>query len=111
MKLLNYLAALVFLTMISFSACNEGATESCEQQDMNEILNCGVETNVEVCCETGSNCVYKYNGNEFPDTQTGLSALADSLDCSYKSSGVNESRKQMIINSLIELKNKARYGN
>jgi len=109
MKVISYITAFTFIITLSLSACTENNKESCEQQDMNEILNCGVEKNVEVCCETGASCVYKYNGNEFPDTEAGLSALSDSLDCSYKSTGVDESRKEMIINSLIDLKNKARF--
>ena len=111
MKVISYIAAFTFIITLSLSACTENNKESCEQQDMNEILNCGVEKNVEVCCETGASCVYKYNGNEFPDTEAGLSALSDSLDCSYKSAEVGDSQKQLIIKSLIELKDKALLGN
>lgn len=111
MKLLSYLTAFTVMIMISFSACTETPKESCEQQDMNQILNCGVEKNVEVCCETGASCTYKYNGTEYPDTQQGLNDLADALGCDYKSAEVGDSQKQLIIKSLIELKDKARLGN
>ncbi len=113
MKILNYFTAIVFVAIVSFTitACTDNPTENCEQQDMNEILNCGVEKNVEVCCETGASCVYTYNGTDYPDTQQGLNDLADALGCDYKSAEVSDSQKQLIIKNLIELKDKARLGN
>jgi len=112
MKLLKSLLAIAVFASFSLpiSSCNDAVTESCEQQDMSEILNCDSEKNVEVCCETGAACVYKYNGQEFPDTQQGLSALADSLGCTYKSAFVDNDQKELIIKDLIELKNQAKFG-
>ena len=112
MKLLRSFTAVLIIALISFSqsACEKADNESCEQQDMNEILNCGSEKNVEVCCVTGSGCVYKYNGQDYPDTQEGLNDLADVLGCTYKSSANNEDEKKLIISNLISLKDKAWAG-
>lgn len=112
MKLLKSLTtiAIIALISLSFSACEKAASESCEQQDMNEILNCGSEKNVEVCCTTGSACVYKYDGQEYPDTDEGLNNLADALGCTYKSSVNYYEQKQIIIKHLIALKQKAGSG-
>ena len=109
MKILKSFAAIVIIALISisFSACEAESDESCEQQDMNEVLNCGEEKNVEVCCVSGSTCTYKYNGTEYPDTDTGLNNLADALGCTYKSSADYEKQKQIIIERLINLKNLA----
>jgi len=57
--------AMLLLISLSFPACEKTGAENCEQQDMNEILNCGSEKNVEVCCETGAACVYKYEGTVY----------------------------------------------
>lgn len=113
MKIINFLVSIAFISLLSIAitSCTTDPTESCEQQDMNEILNCGVEKNVEVCCETGSSCVYTYNGKDYPDNQQGLNDLADALGCDYKSAEVEEQQKELIIQSLIDLKNKARYEN
>lgn len=112
MKLLKSLAAIAIIALISlsFSACEKSADESCEQQDMNEILNCGEEKNVEVCCTTGSSCVYTYNGIEYPDTSVGLNNLADALGCTYKSSDDYDEQKLLIIKHLIALKDRAGSG-
>ncbi len=113
MKLLlkSTMAIAIFAMMvISLPACEKTTDESCEQQDMNEILNCGSEKNVEVCCETGAACVYKYNGIEYPDTNSGLSDLADALGCTYKSSANYDEQKQLIIKYLIVLKDRAWTG-
>ena len=111
MKLLKSLVAIAIIASISFpiSSCQEAITETCEQQDMNEILNCDAEKIVEVCCETGVACVYKYNGQDYPDTEEGLNNLADALGCTYKSAIFNNNQKELIIKNLIELKEKARY--
>ena len=101
---------IITLISVSFPACEKAADESCEQQDMNEILNCGSEKNVEVCCTTGSSCIYKYNGIEYPDTNVGLNNLADALGCTYKSSVDYEEQKQLIIKHLIALKDRASDG-
>ncbi len=112
MKLLKSLSAIIIVVLISavFSACEKTTNESCEQQDMNEILNCGEEKNVEVCCTTGSACVYMYNGVEYPDTNEGLNDLADALGCTYKSSADYDTQKLLIIEHLIALKNRADSG-
>ena len=112
MKLFKSLATIAIITIFSlgFSACEKATGENCEQQDMNEILNCGSEKNVEVCCTTGSECVYKYNGTEYSDTNTGLNDLADALGCSYKSSDDYGEQKQLIIEYLIALKDRANNG-
>ena len=112
MKLLKSMVVVSVIALISlpFSGCDSGvASENCEQQDMNEILNCGAETNVEVCCEIGAACVYKYNGQDYPDTEAGLNDLADALGCTYKSSEDNDAQKELIIKLLIELKERVRY--
>lgn len=112
MKTIKSFAAIAIITLfsLSYSACETTTDESCEQQDMNEILNCGVETNVEVCCTTGSACVYTYNGQDYPDTSTGLNNLADALGCTYKSSANYDDEKKLIIKNLIELKDRATFG-
>ena len=112
MKLLKSLAAILIIALISFSysACEKVDNESCEQYDMNEILNCGSEKNVEACCVSGSGCVYKYNGQDYPDTQEGLNDLADVLGCTYKSSANYENEKKLIIRHLISLKDRACAG-
>lgn len=102
--------ALAIIVLLSFSACEKAATESCEQQDMNEILNCGGEKNVEVCCEAGLSCVYKFNGVEYPDTSSGLNDLAEALGCAKKKSSDYDNQKQMIIEYLISLKEQASAG-
>jgi hypothetical protein len=109
MKILKSIAAIAIIALISLSipACEKEEDESCEQQDMNEVLNCGEEKNVEVCCVSGSACTYKYNGTEYPDTNEGLSNLADALGCSYKSTDDYEKQKQIIIEHLVNLKNLA----
>jgi hypothetical protein len=112
MKTLKSLAAVAIIALfsLSYSSCETASDESCEQQDMNEILNCGVEKNVEVCCTTGAGCVYTYNGQDYPDTNTGLSNLADALGCTYKSSANYEDEKKLIIQNLIDLKDRAKFG-
>ncbi len=112
MKILKSLVTIAIFALfaLSYSACGTSSDESCEQQDMNEILNCGVEKNVEVCCTTGAGCVYTYNGQEYPDTNTGLSNLADALGCTYKSSANYNEEKELIIQQLIELKDRASFG-
>lgn len=107
-SLKSFMAIAIFTMMVlSFPACEKTADESCEQQDMNEILNCGSEKNVEVCCETGAACVYKYDGVEYPDSDLGLNNLADALGCTYKSSANYNEEKQLIIKHLISLKDRA----
>jgi len=110
MKLLKLWAAISIIALVplAFSGCEDVTDESCEQQDMNEILNCGVEKNVEVCCEAGADCVYKYNGTDYPDTDTGLTNLADALGCTYKSAEGYDEQNELIIQSLIALREKAR---
>ncbi len=112
MKLLKSLLTLLVIAIISLSytGCEKTADDSCEQQDMNQILDCGSEKNVEVCCTTGASCVYKYNGQEYPDTNEGLNNLADALGCNYKSSAEKAEQKQLIIKHLIALKDKASSG-
>lgn len=112
MKLLKSLATITIITLItlSFSACEKAASESCEQQDMNEILDCGSEKNVEVCCTSGSSCIYKFDGTEYPDTEAGLNSLADALGCTKKSSANYDEQKQLIIKHLIALKERAGNG-
>ncbi len=112
MKLFKSLITItiVILFSLSFSACEKSSDESCEQQDMSEILNCGSEKNVEVCCTTDSDCVYKYDGQDYPDTEEGLNDLSDALGCNYKSSVKNDEQKQLIIKHLIALKDLACNG-
>lgn len=113
MKTLKSVLALVLIATIAivYSGCLEdGEDESCEQQDMNEILTCDGETNVEVCCVSGADCVYKFDGQEYPDTSEGLDDLADALGCTYKSLDAQAAEKELIIEKLIELREKARSG-
>ncbi len=112
MKILKSYATILILCLlaVSYSSCEKDSGESCEQQDMNQILNCGAETNVEVCCTTGAGCVYKYNGVEYPDTNAGLNNLADALGCTYKSSPNYDKEKDIIIEHLISLKDRAWSG-
>jgi len=113
MKIFKTLAAFAVIALIgiSFLACEkEEDDESCEQQDMNEVLNCGEEKNVEVCCISGASCTYKYNGTEYPDTSEGLNDLADALGCTYKSSEDYEKQKLILIEHLIALKFRASSG-
>lgn len=112
MKLLRSLVAITIIVLISFpiSGCDGIVTENCQQQDMNEILDCGVEKNVEVCCESGADCVYKYAGQDYPDTNAGRSDLADALGCDYKSSADMAEQKELIIKSLIALRHRAWLG-
>ena len=107
MKLLKSLSAIAIIVLISLSACEKDSDESCEQQDMNEVLNCGEEKNVEVCCVSGSSCTYKYNGVEYPDTTAGLNNLADALGCTYKSSADYDEQMLILIEHLIVLKDRA----
>ena len=110
MKLLKLWAAIAIIAMVplSFSGCEDTDDSSCEQQDMNEILTCGSEKNVEVCCTAGADCTYKYDGVDYPDTDTGLTNLADALGCTYKSADDYDEQNELIIEALIALKEKAR---
>jgi hypothetical protein len=54
--------------------------------------------------------VYKYNGQEYSDTTAGLTDLADALGCTYKGSDAYDEQMELIINSLVELKEKAKMG-
>ena len=110
MKILKPLVTIAILILLSFTACEKVTDENCEQYDMNEILNCDSETNVEVCCVSGADCVYKYNGVEYSDTSSGLNDLADALGCTYKSSANYEEEKQLIIKHLIALRERACNG-
>jgi hypothetical protein len=109
LKSLVIMAIIAFLPFV-FTGCEDEGGESCEQQDMNQVLNCGAEKNVEVCCTEGADCVYKYNGQEYPDTNQGITNLADALGCTYKSSADYEKQKELIIKLLIELKYRAGAG-
>ncbi len=93
-----------------FYSCETTPAESCEQQDMNDIMSCGAEKIVEVCCTEGAACVYHFNGKDYPDSSDGLNDLADALGCNYKSSEANEAQRELIIKHLIELMERARYG-
>lgn len=112
MKLLKTMMAIAIIALIPlvYSGCEDAADESCEQQDMNEILTCGEEKNVEVCCTSGADCVYKYNGQDYPDTEAGLNNLADALGCTYKSSEDYDEQMELIITNLIALREKAKEG-
>lgn len=113
MKTLKTVLALLLIATIPlvYSGCaDDGEDESCAQQDMNEILTCDGETNVEVCCVAGAACVYKFNGTDYPDTEAGLNDLADALGCTYKSLDAQNAEKELIIEKLIELREKARIG-
>ena len=112
MKLFKYMASIAIISIISITitACTETAVENCEQQDMNEILNCDEEKNVEVCCETGAICIYKYAGQDYPDTEAGLNDLADALGCTYKSSENMDLQKELIIKNLKALRERAWLG-
>jgi hypothetical protein len=112
MKIFKYLIALTILAIVivQISGCFETTDENCEQQDMNQILDCGVEKNVEVCCESGADCVYKYNGQSYEDSTSGLNDLADALGCDYKSSADMSEQKELIIKSLKALRHKAWLG-
>ncbi len=112
MKLLKSLAAIMIISLFTlpFGACEKDDNESCEQQDMSQVLTCDGEKNVEVCCTSGSGCTYKYNGQDYPDTPEGLNALADALGCTYKSAAEYDEQKQLIIQELIALKDRAWRG-
>ena len=56
-----------------------------------------IRKNVEVCCTEGSSCVYKFNGNEYADTNDGLNDLAEALGCATKSSANYDEQKELII--------------
>ncbi len=113
MKTLKTVLALMLIATIPmvYSGCaDDGEDEFCEQYDMNETLNCDGETIVESCCVTGGECVYKFNGQEYPDTIDGLNDLADALGCTTKSTEAQAAEKELIIQKLIELRDKARMG-
>lgn len=101
---------IIAIVYVPISGCIEDPVENCEQQDMNEILNCDAERNVEVCCESGADCVYKYNGQSYPDNSTGLNDLADALGCTYKNSIDIDAQKELIIKNLKALRQKAWLG-
>lgn len=113
MKSLKHVLILALISMgtLGFIGCGEDeATESCEQQDMNEIFNCGEEKNVEVCCTEGADCVYSYNGVDYPNTTQGLEDLADALGCATAKSAGYEEQHALIIKCLIEMMEKAKAG-
>lgn len=111
MKILKSFVAIALIALVPlFSGCEDSSGESCEQQDMNEVLNCGSEKNVEVCCTTDADCVYKYEGTEYPDTEAGLNNLSDALGCDYKSSVEKDAQKEIIITYLIALRERAKDG-
>lgn len=112
MKILKSFLAIAFISVLAlpYNSCQKADEESCEQQDMNEVLNCGEEKNVEVCCVSGSSCTYKYNGTEYPDTDQGLNDLADALGCSYKGSADYETQQEIIKTELLKLRDLASCG-
>ena len=101
--------ALISFGTLGFNGCTEDeVSKSCEQQDMNEILNCGEQKNVEVCCTEGSDCVYSYNGIDYPNTSQGLSDLADALGCTTTKSADYEEQHALVIMHLKKMMENAK---
>ncbi len=82
--------------------CEKDPEESCQQDTF-----CDAQIEVTVCC-TSLECVYKYNGKEYPDNEEGENQLAEDLGCSSAKSTTYERDMAAIIKQLQELMDKTR---
>ena len=72
------------LAVFSLS-CELENIESCEQE-----LFCDGTKEVTACCVMGGDCVYTYNGVDYPDTEQGMADLLVALDCANAKSDCYE---------------------
>lgn len=89
------LGSLIFI----ITNCEKDPAEYCEQDEI-----C-TDKFVTVCC-TEDQCVYKYNGNEYPDSNEGRDQLAEALGCPSTKSTSYENDMTAIIIQLQELMDK-----
>jgi hypothetical protein len=72
------LAILTGVFITTWYACEDDPEETCLQDEICDFkfvtICCTVENDEEVC-------VYKYDGNEYPDTEAGLAQVAELLGC------------------------------
>jgi len=84
-----------------YSGCEEDPIEECVQEEI-----CPEAPEVTACCTDGADCVFTYNGYEYPDTDEGYNRLIDSLGCgsSKKSESLNKENDYLFsqLQSLLE---------
>ena len=89
-----------FSMLVLNTACEDDPKEACEQD-----LFCDDTVEVTACCTDGTDCYYTYNGNDYPDTDQGLSDLVEALDCATtKSISIDGPNADMVarLQALIE---------
>jgi hypothetical protein len=79
------------------TGCEDDPKEAC-QQDMF----CDGTVSVTACCTEGEDCYYTYNGNEYPDTDEGLTQLIEDLDCTTTKSTEHMEGDELSIRERLE---------
>jgi len=92
------------LALFSVS-CEVVPQESCEQE-----MFCNDTEEVTACCTEGADCVFKYNGVEYPDTEQGMIDLINALDCTDAKSDCFEQEKVYMMDQLRSLMTRAHDG-
>lgn len=100
-KSLLLIISSIFLITVS---CEEIAPETCQEDEI-----CDGKS-VQACCtatiDDGYDCVYKYDGKEYPDSD--IDVLADLLGCADTKSTSFEKDNEAIIAALQELMDRVR---
>jgi len=102
-KLLLLLPLIIIGLLLVVNTGCENPLEDCSSDTV-----CDGKDPVTTCCTDGSDCVYKYNGREYPDTDKGLSDLLDAMNCTSKKSATVSCDEELIRQRLSELLNKTK---
>lgn len=82
MKKSVFIISVLMATLVAFSiGCKKDPTEECVNQKF-----CDGVKDVTACCTDGADCVYTYNGIDYPDTDKGMADLLKALDCAKSKS-------------------------
>lgn len=105
MKIKNIIHSLLIASfiIIGLNGCIEEPEESCEPDG----TFCNNTKLVTFCC-TEDECIYKYNGKEYPEDN--LDELATDLGCGTASTGIRSADNTLIIEQLLKLKEKVQKG-